>query len=162
MTDIEPGCEGVASQLKRWTNALMAREFDVLEEVLAPDFQFTADPKYGGGRMDKARFIEMDRKIFNCSIKFLGITARKCGRVITSLAFAEVSEEFQGDLGRFDARGKARLRLGLAHGRKRAMAMLQPSHIRLCRLALQLGAKLLHFRYCGTSTGHTQLREHLL
>ena len=99
MEEIQQGCEDVARQLKRWTDALMMREFDVLDEVLAPDFQFTADPKYGGGRMDKARFIEMDRKIKNCSIKFLGITARRLGGMITSLAFAEVSEEFEGDLG---------------------------------------------------------------
>lgn len=99
MEDIQEGCEGVAQQLKRWTDALMAGDFEVLDEVLAPDFQFTVDPKYGGGRMDKARFIEFDRKIKSCSIKFLGITARRMGGMVTSLAFAEISEEFSGDLG---------------------------------------------------------------
>ena len=99
MEDIEPGCEGVALQLKRWTDALMVQDFDVLEEVLHDDFQFTVDPQFAGGRMDKKRFIALDRKIKSCEIKFLGITARKMGDIITSLAFAEVSEEFEGDLG---------------------------------------------------------------
>ena len=99
MRDIEAGCEGVVEQLERWTGALMAGDFDVLEDVLAPDFQFTVEPKYAGGRMDKAQFIEMDRKIKSCSIDLLDITARKMGNMITSLVLAEVSEEFAGDLG---------------------------------------------------------------
>ncbi|KQX19208.1 MULTISPECIES: hypothetical protein [unclassified Sphingomonas] len=99
MEDIEPGCEGVALQLKRWTDALMVQDFDVLEDVLHEDFQFTVDPQFAGGRMNKTRFIELDRKIKSCEIKFLGITARKMGDLITSLAFAQVTEEFEGDLG---------------------------------------------------------------
>jgi ketosteroid isomerase-like protein len=99
MHDIQEGCEPVLEQLKRWTGALMTRDFDVLEDVLAPDFQFTVDPVFAGGRMNKARFIELDRKIKNCSIDLLQVTARKMGDIITSLAFAQVSEEFEGDLG---------------------------------------------------------------
>ena len=63
MQDVQKGCEGVVHQLERWTGALMARDFDQLEHILAPDFQFTVDPKFAGGRMDKKRFIELDRKI---------------------------------------------------------------------------------------------------
>jgi hypothetical protein len=99
MRDIQEGCEEVVRQLERWTNALMAGEFDVLEEVLAPDFQFTVDPQFAGGRLDKQRFIALDRKIKSCSIRFLGITARRMGDMVTSLVFAEVHEEFAGDLG---------------------------------------------------------------
>ena len=100
MRDIEPGCEVVVQQLERWTNALMAKDFDVLEDVLAPDFQFTVDPKFAGGRMGKAKFIEFDRKIKECSINLLSITARKMGEhMMTSLVLAEVTEEFEGDLG---------------------------------------------------------------
>lgn len=99
MEDIGPGCEPVLAQLKRWTDALMAKDFDVLEEVLHEDFQFTVDPQFAGGRMNKTRFIALDRKIKSCDIKFLGITARKMGDLITSLAFAQVTEEFEGDLG---------------------------------------------------------------
>jgi len=99
MQDVQKGCEGVVHQLERWTGALMARDFDQLEHILAPDFQFTVDPKFAGGRMDKKRFIELDRKIKSCSIRFLGITVRRMGNIATSLCFAEVHEEFSGDLG---------------------------------------------------------------
>ena len=99
MRDIQAGCEGVVEQLERWTGALMAGDFDQLEEILAPDFQFTVDPKFGGGRMNKARFIELDRKIKNCSIRLLGVTVRSMGNIATSLIFAEVHEQFAGDLG---------------------------------------------------------------
>jgi ketosteroid isomerase-like protein len=99
MRDVPAGCEGVVQQLERWTGALMARDFDQLEDILAPDFQFTVDPKFGGGRMDKQRFIALDRQIKSCSIRFLGITVRRMGSIATSLAFAEVHEEFTGDLG---------------------------------------------------------------
>jgi ketosteroid isomerase-like protein len=99
MKDIQPGYEGVVEQLERWTGALMAADFDQLEHILTDDFQFTVDPKFAGGRMNKARFIELDRKIKNCSIRFLGITVRGMGTMATSLAFAEVQEEFSGDLG---------------------------------------------------------------
>jgi ketosteroid isomerase-like protein len=99
MRDIQEGCEGVVVQLERWTGALMAKDFDQLDEILAPDFQFTVEPRFGGGRMNKERFIAFDRKIKNCSIRFLGITVRRMGNMATSLAFAEVHEEFSGDLG---------------------------------------------------------------
>jgi ketosteroid isomerase-like protein len=99
MRDIQEGCEGVVQQLERWTGALMAKDFDQLEDILAPDFQFTVDPKFAGGRMNKERFIALDRMIKSCSIQFLGITVRRMGNIATSLAFAEVHEEFSGDLG---------------------------------------------------------------
>lgn len=99
MEDVQPGCEGAIAQLKRWVDALMAGDFDVLESVLADDFQFTVEPRFAGGRMNKQQFIAFDRMIKSCSITFLGITARRMGDMVTSLAFAEVTEEFHGDLG---------------------------------------------------------------
>lgn len=100
MRDIEEGCEPVVAQLERWTGALMAGEFDVLEDVLADDFQFTVEPQFNGGRMGKEQFIAFDRLIKSCSIDLLDITARRMGEnMITSLVLAEVNEEFSGDLG---------------------------------------------------------------
>ena len=100
MRDIGPGCEAEVQQLERWTNALMAKDFDVLEDVLHPEFQFTVDPKYAGGRLRKAGFIAFDRKIKECSIDLLSVTARKMGdQMITTLVMAELTEEFEGDLG---------------------------------------------------------------
>lgn len=99
MRDIGEGCEEVERQLVRWTDALMTRDFDVLEDVLARDFEFTAGPGFPGGRIDRASFIAMDRKIKSCSIRFLGIVARRMEDIITSLSYAEVAEEFEGDLG---------------------------------------------------------------
>jgi ketosteroid isomerase-like protein len=99
MADVQEGYEGVVRQLERWTGALMAGDVDQLEHILAPDFQFTVEPRFAGGRLDKARFIELDRKIKRCDIRFLGITVRGMGNMATSLAFAQVSEEFEGDLG---------------------------------------------------------------
>ena len=99
MRDIQKGCEGVVEQLERWTGALMARDFDQLEDILASDFQFTVDPKFAGGRMNKERFIQLDRQIVSCSIRLLGVTVRGMGSMATSLVFAEVHEEFAGDLG---------------------------------------------------------------
>lgn len=99
MTDIEPGCEAVVDELRRWTDGLMAGEVEVLEDILAPDFQFTTGPGLPGGPMDKPQFIEMDRKIRNCSIRFLAIVARRMDSVVSTLCHAQVEEDFTGDLG---------------------------------------------------------------
>ena len=99
MIDVEPGCEPVVKELRRWTDGLMAGEVDILEDILAPDFQFTTGPGMPGGLMDKPRFIEMDRKIRNCSIRFLAIVARRMDNVVSTLCHAQVEEDFVGDLG---------------------------------------------------------------
>ncbi len=99
MRDVPEDCEGAYAQLYRWTNGLMAKDFDVLEDVLAQDFQFTVEPRFAGGRMNKAEFIEMDRKIESCTIKLLDVTMRRRQSMVTSLIFAEVHETFSGDLG---------------------------------------------------------------
>lgn len=99
MDDIGKGCEAAVERLKGWTQALARRDFDYLDRVLAPDFQFTGPAAVGGGRMDKERFIEMDRHIYNADIRLVGLTARRHGDIVTMLSFADVNEEFRGDLG---------------------------------------------------------------
>ena len=99
MDFIEPGCEDAVAALRGWTQALARRDFDYLEKVLDPDFQFTCDPGVGGGRLGKERFIEMDRHIYNARIDLLSVTARRQGDLVTMLSFANASEEFRGDLG---------------------------------------------------------------
>ena len=96
--DIGDGCKPAVVQLERWISALRARDFDVLEDVLAPEFQFTVDPKFGGGRMDKATYVLFNRKIKSISIDLFHVTARKMGEIVTALAFGDVAEEFEGEL----------------------------------------------------------------
>lgn len=96
--DIEDGCEPMMAQFDRWIRALPAKDFDVLEEVLAPNFQFTVEPKFGGGRMDKATYIQLNRSIKSFSIDLFHVTARKMGDIVTALAFGDVTEEFEGEL----------------------------------------------------------------
>jgi len=96
--DIELGCEPATAQFDRWIRALPAKDFDVLEEVLAREFQFTVEPKFGGGRMDKATYVSFNRKIKQFSIDLFHVTARRVGEIVTMLAFADVSEEFEGEL----------------------------------------------------------------
>ena len=99
MRDVQAGCEAVVEQLERWTRALMAGDIDQLDAILARDFQFTVDPRYAGGRLNREQFLALDRKIRNSSIELLEITARRMGSMVTALILAEVSEEFTGDLG---------------------------------------------------------------
>jgi hypothetical protein len=95
MHDIEPGCEPAFERLKLWTASLMAQEFDALEDILAADFQLTAEPKFGGGRFDKAAFIAADRQITACSIDLSKVIMRRMSdTIITSLLLAQVTEEF--------------------------------------------------------------------
>ncbi len=99
MTDIEPGCEPVVAQLRRWTEGLMAGEVDVLEDILAPEFRFSTGPDMPGDQMNKPQFIEMDRKVRNCSIEFLSIVARRMDAVVSTLCHAQVALDFAGDAG---------------------------------------------------------------
>ncbi len=103
--DIQPGCEGAVAALKGWIVALKNRNFEYLEQHLAPDFAFSYAPlrtKNGmlqGGHRNKAQFIEQDRHIYNSDIKFVSLTARKMGDLVVTLVFATVFEEVRGDLG---------------------------------------------------------------
>jgi hypothetical protein len=96
--DIGEGCEPAMAQLDRWIRALHEKDFDVLEDVLAPEFQFTVEPKFGGGRMEKATYVQFNRKIKSFSLDLFHVTARKMGEIVTALAFGDVSEEFEGEL----------------------------------------------------------------
>lgn len=100
MEDIEPGCEGAVTAMKGWVDALMKRDFDYLERVLAPDFQFTCSPSIiPGGRLAKEAFIEMDRNIYDSDIRFLKLAARRMDDTVLTMVFAEVHEEIRGDMG---------------------------------------------------------------
>lgn len=96
--DVGDGCEPAMMQFDRWIRALSVKDFDVLEDVLAPEFQFTVEPKFGGGRMDKTTYILFNRKIKEFSINLFHVTARRVGELVTALAFGDVSEEFEGEL----------------------------------------------------------------
>jgi hypothetical protein len=99
MRDVEPGCEGAVLQLERWTHALMGGNVDALDEILSTDFQFTVEPRFAGGRMNKEQFIAFDRKIRSCEIDLEKVIARKMGSLVTILTLARVNEEFSEDLG---------------------------------------------------------------
>lgn len=95
MQDLETGCEPVFQRLKLWIDSLMVQDIDPLDDILTEDFQFTADPKFGGGRFDKAAFIATDRKIKSCSIDLQRVVMRRMSEtLVTSLVLARVSEEF--------------------------------------------------------------------
>ena len=103
--DVGAGCEGAVLALNGWINALAKRDFDFLEQHLAPDFVFTTAPmKTASGTIinvqkDKKAFIEQDRHVYNSNIQFLGVTARRLGELVITIVFAQISEEFRGDLG---------------------------------------------------------------
>jgi hypothetical protein len=95
MQDLEPGCEPAFQRLRFWIESLMAQNFDALDDLLTADFQLTADPKFGGGRFDKATFIATDRNIKSCSIDLQRVIMRRMSEtLVTSLILARVTEEF--------------------------------------------------------------------
>jgi ketosteroid isomerase-like protein len=103
--DVGAGCEGAVLALKGWIDALARRDFDFLEQHLASDFVFTTAPmKTANGTIinvqkDKKAFIEQDRHVYRSNIQFLGVTARRMGDLVITVVFAQISEEFRGDLG---------------------------------------------------------------
>ncbi len=99
MEDIEAGCEGAVAAMKGWIDALATGDFEYLEKVLADDFLFTCDPKFNGGQIRKSEFIEMDKNIKSADIRFVGLTARRMGKMVITQVFANVREEFKGELG---------------------------------------------------------------
>ena len=103
--DVGPGCEGAVVALKGWIDALARRDFDFLEQHLARDFVFTTVPmKTANGTVineqkGKEAFIEQDRHIQRSNIQLLGLSARRMGDLVVTVVFAEISEEFRGNLG---------------------------------------------------------------
>jgi len=103
--DVQPGCDGAVAALHGWINALEKRDFAFLEQHLAPDFVFTTAPlRTPAGttisvQKDKKGFIEQDRHVYKSNIHFLGVTARRLGDLVITVVFAQINEEFRGDLG---------------------------------------------------------------
>jgi len=103
--DVGPGCEGAVVALKGWIDALAKKDFDFLEQHLASDFVFTTTPlttPHGtviAEQKGKKDFIAQDRHVYRSDIHFLGLTARRLGDLVMTLVFAQINEEFRGDLG---------------------------------------------------------------
>jgi hypothetical protein len=103
--DVGPGCEGAVLALKGWINALAKKDFGFLEQHLASDFVFTTTPlKTPNGtvvaeQIGKEGFIAQDRHIHSSDIHFLGLTARRLGDLVITVVFAQINEEFRGNLG---------------------------------------------------------------
>jgi hypothetical protein len=103
--EVQAGCEGAVTALKGWLTALTNRDFGYLQQHLASDFTFTTTPlKVPGGKTvaemkNKAEFIEQDRHVYNSHVRVLRLTARRMNELVVTLVFAQVAEEFRGDLG---------------------------------------------------------------
>ena len=103
--DVGPGCEDAVVALKGWIDALAKKDFDFLEQHLASDFVFTTTPlttPHGtviAEQKGKKDFIAQDRHVYRSDIHFLGLTARRLGDLVMTLVFAQINEEFRGDLG---------------------------------------------------------------
>jgi hypothetical protein len=103
--DVGPGCEGAAAALKGWIQALANKDFDYLEQHLASDFMFTTTPlKTPHGTViaeqkGKEDFIAQDRHVYRSDIHIVSLTARRSGDLVMTLVFAQINEEFRGDLG---------------------------------------------------------------
>lgn len=83
----------IRSLYEQWAAALNTHNFQWLEENLANDFQFSARP-YPELRLDKAAFIEADRKMQSAEIDFVEVRAELFGDIIISVAVADVMETF--------------------------------------------------------------------
>ncbi|MCI3203524.1 MULTISPECIES: nuclear transport factor 2 family protein [Pandoraea] len=96
--DLDNASAIIASLYQAWVDALRTHTFTWLDEHLAEDFEFTARP-YPGLRLDKAGFIEADKKMQTADIRFIAVRAQRVGDTVLSLAVADVAETFAGDLG---------------------------------------------------------------
>jgi hypothetical protein len=100
MDEIKAGCEGAVTAMKRWMQASMTQDIAVLEEVLAPEYQFTSSPDIiPDCRMNKAAFIAMIRNFHNSDIRLLKIVAERMEGIVMTMMFVEVHEEVSGDFG---------------------------------------------------------------
>ena len=103
--DVQAGCEGAVRALKGWLDALAKRDFDYLQQHLSSDFTFTLVPlKTSNGTTvaeskNKQEFIEQDRHVYNSHVTVLGLTARRMSDLVVTVVFAQLAEEFRGDLG---------------------------------------------------------------
>lgn len=88
----------ITNRYVAWARALSEHNFQWLDENLASDFQFSAR-LYPDLRLDKAGFIEVDKKMKSADIRFVMVQAAQIGEVILSTAVADVREFFDGDMG---------------------------------------------------------------
>ncbi len=88
----------IRARYQAWADALRERRFEWLDENLAHDYRFAARP-YPDLRLNKADFIEADRKMQSADITIENVTARRVGEIILSLVIANVIESFAGDMG---------------------------------------------------------------
>ena len=95
MRDIGPGCEAAMQQFERWINSMTTRDFNVLNEVLADDVEFSTDSRLGGQRLRKAEILALNGKMRG-TVKLVNLVARKMSEnTVTSLILTEVKEEFE-------------------------------------------------------------------
>ena len=98
--DIPEGCEAVIEQHVRWRQGLMEGGVGHLETILTDDFRFTTfDTRFASGSMDKKGYIALNKAFDKVSIRWLGMTARRQGKMVTLLIFSEVNDSFSGDTG---------------------------------------------------------------
>ena len=82
----------------QWAAALRAHSYDWFERHLSEDYMFSAHP-FPDMRLDKATFIEVDKKIGAADIRFVSVEADLVDEIIISRVIADVKEEFKADLG---------------------------------------------------------------
>ncbi|MFL9959441.1 hypothetical protein PQR65_39390 [Paraburkholderia nemoris] len=88
----------IRSRYEAWAKALPTHDFQWLDENLDGDFQFSARP-YSDLRLDKAGFVEVDKKMKSADIRFVMVQAAQIGDFTLSTAVADVKETFDGDMG---------------------------------------------------------------
>lgn len=88
----------IRKQYEAWAEALRTHDFQWLEDNLADDYQFSARP-HPELRLNKAEFIEADKKIQSADIRLIVVKAERIGDEILSIAVADVAEQFVGDMG---------------------------------------------------------------
>src|SRR5690348_10605910 len=81
-----------------WTSALTVRDYSWFEKHLARDFMLSAQP-FPEMRVNKEEFIEIDKKIGRADIRFVTVKAERAGDIVVSFAVADITEEFDQDLG---------------------------------------------------------------
>lgn len=98
MTENADATSLITERYEAWAHALATHQFSWLENNLADDYQFSARP-YPELRLDKAGFIEADKKMQSADIQFVLVQAAQLGDIILSTTIADVKESFNGDMG---------------------------------------------------------------
>lgn len=89
----------IAWAYRAWLNAIQAREYGWFEQNLADDFRCVAHP-FPGFDLDKASFIEADRKIERLDAEVIEVTAHEVGELVLSVLVLRVNGATHvGDMG---------------------------------------------------------------